>query len=535
MERQVPMSDSVEQLDALFAPWATSDAPGLAVGVVLDGRTIYKRGFGMASLETAKPITPQTKLRIGSTTKHFTALLALLLAEEGKLDLDAAIRTYIPELAGPGGDPTLRQLLQHRGGSRCYLDLGFIAHGMATPPEGWALATQVRQTGRNFAPGEAMIYNNGGYHLVSLAIERAGGTAFAEQLRARLLEPLGLGDTVLHMSDHRILPGMATLHVPLPDGGWRRGLFPVDQMLGEGGIVSTIDDMLVWTRHLASRDRFGAARTWAALVEQPRFEDGSIGPYALGLMVGTYRGRRVIHHAGGVIGGSSQMLTFPDDRLDIVILANGATGADPIALAERVADILLADILGPPPAQIDADRYRAAIGHWWSADTGMVYAIADEQEALKFGFCGGPLQPIRPVEMGRGLVSTGSIGDIIIDLQPEGDGRLAIRFGGRTDRYTRLEPGLGDVSAFGERALGRYHSEDADCTVHIERHDSGLCARFGDLYGQSQMQLEPLGPNVAIARRSVGQLPFTVAITLRPEGGFIASTGRTRFLQFDRS
>ena len=75
-------------------------------------------------------------MRIGSISKHFTCLLALLLAEDGKLDIDAPIRTYIPELTGPGGEPTLRQLMQHRGGSRCYLDLGFIGHGMAVPPAG---------------------------------------------------------------------------------------------------------------------------------------------------------------------------------------------------------------------------------------------------------------------------------------------------------------------------------------------------------------------------------------------------------------
>ena len=78
-------------------------------------------------------------MRIGSTSKHFTCLLALLLAEDGKLDIDAPIRTYIPELTGPGGEPTLRQLMQHRGGSRCYLDIGFIGHGMSVPPAGRAL------------------------------------------------------------------------------------------------------------------------------------------------------------------------------------------------------------------------------------------------------------------------------------------------------------------------------------------------------------------------------------------------------------
>src|SRR5215469_7324495 len=144
-----------QQLDALFAPWNRTDEPGLVVGVVKDGALIYRRGFGMASLETGAANTPTTRMRIGSISKHFTCLLALLLAEEGKLDLDAPVRAYIPELAGPGGDPTLRQLMQHRGGSRCYLDLGFIGHGLSMPPLGWPLKAQARQKSRNFAPGEA--------------------------------------------------------------------------------------------------------------------------------------------------------------------------------------------------------------------------------------------------------------------------------------------------------------------------------------------------------------------------------------------
>jgi CubicO group peptidase (beta-lactamase class C family) len=174
-ETRLPLMSNavVQQLDTLFAPWNRTDAPGLVVGVSMAGKPLYRRGFGMASLEFGIAASPTTRMRIGSTSKHFTCLLALLLAEDSKLSIDAPIRTYIPELVGPGGEPTLRELMQHRGGSRCYLDIGFLSHGSTTPSKGYALATQVRQTGRNFPPGEAALYNNGGYHLVSLAIERA--------------------------------------------------------------------------------------------------------------------------------------------------------------------------------------------------------------------------------------------------------------------------------------------------------------------------------------------------------------------------
>ncbi len=184
------MSGQISRLDDLFAPWDRTDQPGLTVAVAQYGRRLYERGFGMASLETGRANTPSTKMRIGSTTKHFTAMLALLLAEEGRFDLDAPIRSFLPELTGPGGEPSARLLLQHRGGSRCYLDLSFIGSALTAPEPGFALAAQVRQAGRNFAPGEAMIYNNGGYHLVSIALERVAGQPFVNWMsRVRFLQP----------------------------------------------------------------------------------------------------------------------------------------------------------------------------------------------------------------------------------------------------------------------------------------------------------------------------------------------------------
>ena len=111
------MSDPaiVDVLDALFEPWNRRNAPGFTVGVSLAGRVLYRRGFGMASLETAVANGPATRMRIGSTSKHFTCLLILLLAEDGRIELDAPIGTYISELQGEVGRPTIRQLMLHRG------------------------------------------------------------------------------------------------------------------------------------------------------------------------------------------------------------------------------------------------------------------------------------------------------------------------------------------------------------------------------------------------------------------------------------
>jgi D-aminopeptidase len=531
-----PQTKSVtEQLDALFAPWNRNDEPGLVVGVAQDGAVVYRRGFGMASLETAAANTPATRMRIGSASKHFTCLLALLLAEEGKLDLDQPIRTYIPELSGPGGDPSLRELMRHRGGSRCYLDIGFIGHGVSVPPVGRALAIQARQRGRNFEPGSAMLYNNGGYHLVSIAIERVGGAPFESQLKQRLFDVIGMPDTASIPSDHAITPGIATMHLP-SRGGWRRGLFPSDEVRGEGAMVSTVDDMLRWMAHLRSRDRFGAAATWAALTALPRYADGSLGVYALGLLVDQYRGLPIVHHSGGVSGGTAQMLTFPEDGLDVILIANGARAGDVSRLAEQVADILLADRLGPETPTIPADEFKSALGDYWSPESRMTYSLVDEGGVLKLAIAKSPGgMPLVRADDGRLISPGGGIGEITIKA---GDEALEIRFGPETLTYQRLVEGPGDAAAFATAAVGQYRSEDADTVATIAQDGEALTFSLSDGYGRVDAPLSALSPTVGFSKPK-GPMTFSrVTLSLDLEDGravgFWVNTPRTRHLLFRR-
>ena len=527
---------ALSELDAVFALWDRSDAPGLSVGISFEGRVVYRRGFGMASLENATANTSGTRHRIGSITKHMTGLLALLLAEEGLLDLDMQIRAYLPEMAGPGGEPTVRQLLQHRGGSRCHVDLSYIARGLSSPPIGAAFASQRRQQGRNFAPGEAMIYNNGGYTLASLAIERVGGASLEQLMADRLFAPLGMNDTLLVRSDYDITPGIATLHVRGLDGGWRRGLFPSEENLGDGGVVSTVDDMLLWAGHLRTRDRFGRPESWRALVEPPVFPDGETGNYALGLMRHDYRGLPILHHSGVVIGGSSQMLTFPEHGLDIVILANGGPAANPVKLAEQVADIVLDKTLeAGPPASKTAD-HEGLIGDWWSPDTGMIYSLADEGGDLKLRMCMFPYGFPLETREGGVLVSPGAtIGEISLSVV---DGEtLSIRFGGAVAEYRRLcDDGLNAVD-FDRAVIGRYRSLDGDCTAEIFYDEDRRFIRFQTRHGSVAARLDQRAPDVATtAPPGPGVFHWSAIHFEMADGqakGFRLSTMRTRGLAFE--
>jgi D-aminopeptidase len=398
------------------------------------------------------------------------------------------------------------------------------------------MRVQARQHGRNFTPGEAMIYSNGGYHVVSHALARAAGQPFERLLEQRLFKPLGMEATSSVPSDHVIVPGMATLHVPDGNGGWRRGLFPGEDIRGEGGIVSTLDDMMRWAEHLYQQDRFGRLESWRALFDRPVCADGTHGSYALGMTLGTYRGTQTEHHAGGVIGGSCQLLRIPEHCISIVIIANGALAADPTALAERCVDVLLCERLDDRPASIDASPYAAMIGDYVSTDTGMLYGLVERDGALMGTFNGSP-HPLPLFDLGKGRVAMRMAGlsDIEFDLANATTNEMPITFGLRTDRYRRC---TGQPPLLSPAICGRYWSADGACDLSIDRVGEDVCAQFSDAHGRSTLFLHPCASDFAIAARSrdgAGPIAtFTFDFHEDKAAGLCVATMRTRHLKFER-
>lgn len=539
-------------LDPLFQSLNRSDAPGLVVGVARHGRAIYRRGFGLASIEHGVANTPWTRMRIGSTSKHFTCLAALLLAEEGKLDVDAGIRTYLPELPALKAEPTLRQLMTHTGGYRCHGDVAGIANGMGVMPKGAGLATLVRQSEANFAPGEKMMYNNGGYHLLSLVIQQVGGLPFEQFLTERLFVPLHMVDTASVPSDLEIHPGVATLHVPRPaseGGGWRRGIYPSEELLGSGAIVSTIDDMLRWLAHLRSPEKtVGSAASWQQMLTLTRLRGGIVNPYALGLMKHDYRGLEVIHHAGGVIGGTCQMLTVPSHALDIVMMVNGAA-VNPMALANRIIDVLLGDALRhAPPAQAAAARFRPMVGtRYHGPASGLVLGFAEAGEGcLGLSFLNGEPVPLRDegerLRIGFEDMAMGPLVLQSAQLATEGAAPPAIDFSeaGQVERFERLPDAPPAPSDAGPALVGRYRSHDMDADARVSLDGGQLCLTLFGAHGVNRFDLQPFSQDVFGWEDSASVLAHKDRGVLNVErrggdvAGFRIDTSRTRHMRFER-
>src|SRR3546814_8700223 len=159
-------------------------------------------------------------------------------------------------------------------------------------------------------------------------------------LQQRIIDPLGMINTSLLPSDMTLLPGIASFHRPQADDSYRRGSYPVEELLGSGGMVSTIDDMLRWLARLRGPKRVGSARSWEQMLERAQYSSGTVGDYCLGLRRESYRGVEIIHHAGAVLGCNSQMLTVPAHDLDIIVIFN-RMDCNASAMALKVVDAML--------------------------------------------------------------------------------------------------------------------------------------------------------------------------------------------------
>jgi len=536
-------------LDRLFEPFARSDAPGLVVGVAHASRVVYRRGFGLASVELGVANAAATRMRIGSTSKHFTCLAVLLLAEEGRVDLDSSVRRYVPELPVLAGEPTLRQLMNHTGGYRCYLDLGLVADGLAVQPRGTALATQVRQTAANFRPGEKLIYCNGGYHLLSVVVDRVSGVSFERFLEQRIFAPLGMVDTASVPSDLEIHRGMATLHLAQPDGSWRRGIFPSEEVRGEGGIVSTLDDMLAWLAHLRAAEKtVGSPDSWRQMLEPAKLNDGTVSKYALGLIREDYRGLEVIHHGGAVFGGTCQMITAPGAALDVVIMTNGALANAP-ELALRIIDELGAEALrGPATPRAAVDRFRAMLGQRYHCRTTGIGIGFGEAADGRLGLSILNFVPIALKETDAGQALTVGVEDIAVgpltvrtaDLAESGEAPESLRFSeaGHEDRFERMPANPPVLADAAPSLLGRYRAADLAADADLRLVDGKLLLHIAGVCGGNTLALEVWSADVfAWAGVSVPMLRGLINVKRDPSGvveGFSLDTMRTRGLSFQR-
>jgi CubicO group peptidase (beta-lactamase class C family) len=338
------------RVDSVFAGFTAPGSPGCALGIMRDGRLVYAKGYGLASIELGVPIGPATVFDIGSVSKQFTALAVVLLAQDRKLALDDEIQKYLPEIPRYAKPVTIRHLLHHTSGLRDYIDLLFWSGALDESVTGDREALEIlsRQRAPNFAAGAEHLYSNSGYFLLSQIVKRASDRSLRAFAAERIFGPLGMQHTFFLDNHSEIVPDKAASYAPAEYASDRFQLALANwEQTGDGGVQTTVQDLLRWDSNFSS----GVVGGPAALreLETPGvLNDGKSIVYALGLVVdSSYRGVRRVSHGGAWAGFRAFLTRFPNQRVSLSTLCNVAN-ANPSQLAQRVADILLAGELQAP-------------------------------------------------------------------------------------------------------------------------------------------------------------------------------------------
>ncbi|WP_454887460.1 serine hydrolase domain-containing protein [Sphingomonas oryzagri] len=508
-----------EKVDEIFAAVDQCRQPGAAVAVAVDGVPVYRKGFGLANMELPVLLGPSMRMRIGSTTKHFTALAYMLLCEEGKAGLDDPIGKHVPGIHATSRDVTMRRLMGHTSGIRDAMTIAMMMDGPARPTsDAELLAYYERIDDVDFAPGESWSYNNGGYVLLTAAIERITGETLDEVLRKRIFEPVGMTDTLLRRNDRGFVGNSATLHFRTPDGRFTRDYMGAE-ISGAGGIVSTMDDMLRWLKHMDA-PFVGSAETWRTLREPQRLANGTSTVYGLGLVCDTYRGVPTISHGGGVVAGNSQMIKVPSAKLDISIAVNRAdvSGAE---LANRIIDLCVEGLEPLPPKTPDDRRHGVFVSR-----EGRALELLGQAGMQLMALDGAPPLPLAPDA--DGALRLPAIFSFILQ---------SFRFDGAAIRLTEFgaEYLFDPADPVDEAAIreGVFRSDATDMVLEFTSTEAGPRLRAHGRLGKVDYRLRPVAERIWQASM---EGPFAMLggiLAFDPDGGSVEFTvGRMRKLRF---
>lgn len=291
--------------------------PGLALMIIQGGKPIKEAGYGVANLELNVPVKPNTVFEIGSVTKQFTAAAILLLAQEGKIEIDAKIGRYLKGIPDTWREITVRHLLTHTSGLKSYTGLdGFELRRHLTQAQ---FIAAIGAQPLDFPPGQAWKYSNTGFNLLGFIVENVSGKSYWEFLSERIFRPLGMTSSTNRLPA-LIIPNRASGYEQTNHVFMNRD-YDLTDVFSAGALVSTVQDLAKWNAALDREDLLNA-QSKQSMWQPAALNDGSMTHYGFGWRIETFEGHRNIGHGGSTSGFSATIQRFPDDHLAIIVLTN---------------------------------------------------------------------------------------------------------------------------------------------------------------------------------------------------------------------
>jgi CubicO group peptidase (beta-lactamase class C family) len=524
-----PELSTEAKVDQVFERWNHSDTPGCVVGVAVDGKPVLVRAYGMANLEYGLRIRPDTIFESGSVAKQFTAAAIALLCQDGKLSLDDPIRKYIPEVPDFGTPILIRHLLNHTSGLRSQWPLMALSgrptgQAVHTLDEILELVGMMKEL--NFRPGDEFLYCNTGYALLGIVVARVSGKSLDAFCQERLFKPLGMGRTQWRDDFARLVPDRATAYGRRNDGAFYTNM-SFTNVIGNGGLLTTVGDLLVWNANLDD-PRVGGRALAGQLETRGRLNDGFEIEYAQGLGVTMYKGLREVSHGGSTAGYQTFLGRWPGERLSIAVLSNVA-GSNPSRLAHEVADIYLAGKIKEPAkpvaVAVPAETLKRYIGVYREPLTDAALKVDLDKDGKTLRIDGNPVVSISSTTFAAADGSRQNVFEAGTGGQPlkmtESDGRSKPREWEAVPAFT---PKPADLEAF----AGTYYCEEIDMTYRLYVEEGKLKGRFRPA---QRFDLAPVYPD---AFETEGDI---VRFTRGGDGridGFLVYAVRVRHLRFTK-
>ncbi|MCB1025739.1 MAG: serine hydrolase [Acidobacteria bacterium] len=350
-----------KEIDKLLETYREYGQFNGTVLVAKDGKVIHQKGYGMANMEWDIPNQPDTKFRIGSVTKQFTATLILQLVSEGKIRLDGKITDYLPDYRKDTGDKiTIHQLLNHTSGIPSYTALpGFFANDSRDPYSVADFIKKFASGDLEFEPGTKFNYNNSAYYLLGAIIEKVDGKKFAESLQKRILDPLGMKNTGYDVHQ-TILAKRARGYQKTPAGYENAAYLDMDIPYSAGSMYSTVEDLLKWDQALYG-DKILSAES-KKLMFTPGLENYGYGFFIEERPIGKSDKKvKIIQHGGGINGFNCLFSRAVGQKTTIIILDNVGQGQFHTKITDSIISILNGQPFDMPKRSIADTLYKTAM------------------------------------------------------------------------------------------------------------------------------------------------------------------------------
>ena len=340
-EAQTTRAEQVRLMDSIAnSPVIEKRVAGIAVAVVKGTDTLLLESYGKADLAWDIAMPTDAVFEIGSVTKQFTAAAILQLRDQGKLDLDADITTYLPDYPTQGHRIPVRRLLDHTSGIKGYTEMDAFDELATRKLPRDTLVDRFAAEPFDFPPGQALIYNNSAYFLLGLIIEKVSGMPYEDYIEKNLFAKLGMNRSS-YCSNTEVVPRQARGYQLTPNGLIRAPYLDHTWPYAAGSLCSTTGDLITWLRALHGGKVLPEA-SYEEMITPGKLEDGTTVRYAMGLArTPDSRGRPAIHHGGGIFGFLSDTRYYPDEDLYVVVLVNTTGNLSPAAIANELVDVIL--------------------------------------------------------------------------------------------------------------------------------------------------------------------------------------------------